>query len=138
VARASRIVSAASSGPHLTHATLFGPGSGKSGWSVISYRGVTMTSIPGADLRRWWLAKSTSACDTPRMNALSRALRRWDPARIAVLALGLALVLCLGAFGVVVATSTLTIGPAVAALALVGIAGIGLLYAWRLGAGVVD
>ncbi len=94
-----------------------------------------MTSIPGADLRRWWLAKSMSACDTPRMNTLSRALRRWDPARIAVLALGLALALCLAAYGVTVATSSLTAGPALAAAALLGIAGIGLLYAWRLGAG---
>ena len=97
-----------------------------------------MTSIPGEELRRWWLAKSTSACDTPRMNILSRGLRRWDPVRIAALALGLAVVLCVGAFGVAVATSTLTTGPALAALALVGIAGIGLLYAWRFGAGAVD
>ena len=94
-----------------------------------------MTSIPGADRRRWWLAKSTSACDTPLMNTLSRALGRWEPPRIAVLAAGLALVLCLAAYGVAVATSTVTAGPALAALALVGIAGIGLLYAWRLGAG---
>jgi len=73
------------------------------------------------------------------MDTLSRALRRWDPARIAALALGLALVLCLAAFGVAVATSTLTAGPALAAVGLIGIAGIGLLYAWRLGAGgVVD
>lgn len=52
-----------------------------------------------------------------------------------MLAAGLALVMCLAAYGVAVATSTVTAGPALAALALVGIAGIGLLYAWRLGAG---
>ncbi len=62
-------------------------------------------------------------------------MRRWEPARVAAVALALAFVLCLGAFGVAVATSSLTAGPALAAVAVAGIAGIGLLYAWRLGAG---
>ena len=72
------------------------------------------------------------------MNTLSRGLRRWEPARIAVLGLGLAQVACLAAYVVAVATSKLTAGAAVAAAAAVGIAGIGLLYAWRLAAGLVD
>jgi hypothetical protein len=47
VARASRMTSSASSARHLIHETLFGPGIGKSGWSVIWYLGVTMLSTPG-------------------------------------------------------------------------------------------
>ena len=58
---------------------------------------------------------------------------------MAAVALAVALVLFLVAYGVEVATSAPTLGSALAAAALVGIAGIGLLYAWRLAAGgVVD
>jgi len=73
------------------------------------------------------------------MTALSRALARWDPIRVAAAALGLALLALVAAYGVSLASSQVTPGAAVSAVALVGIAGSGLLYAWRLGAGgIVD
>ena len=98
-----------------------------------------MISMPGAVSWRCWLAKSMSACDTARMAALSRALARWDPVRVAALALVVAVLLLVAAYGVSLTVSQLTFGAAVAAVALVGIAGSGLLYAWRLGAGgIVD
>jgi hypothetical protein len=118
---------------------LFGPGIGKSGWIVTWYRGVTMTSIPGAAGMRCRLAKSTSACDTPGMATLSRAFRRWDPIRVAAVFLGLAMLSLLTAYGYAAYNVQPTIGTIAAAVALVGIAGSGLLYAWRLGAGgIVD
>ncbi len=124
---------------HLIHPTLFGPAIGKSGWMLAWYRGVTTTSIPGAASCRWWLAKSMSACDTAGMTALSRALTRWDPIRVAAAALGLALLALVAAYGISLGSSQVTLGATVAAVALVGIAGSGLLYAWRLGAGgIVD
>ena len=98
-----------------------------------------MISIPGAGMGRCWLAKSMSACDTAAMAALSRSLARWDPIRVAATALGLAVLLLVAAYGVSLTVSQLTPGAAVAVVALVGIAGSGLLYAWRLGAGgIVD
>jgi hypothetical protein len=73
------------------------------------------------------------------MAALSRALARWDPVRVAAAPLGLAIVLLAAAYGVSLTVAQLTPGAAVAVVALVGIAGSGLLYAWRLGAGgIVD
>jgi hypothetical protein len=73
------------------------------------------------------------------MAALSQALRRWDLLRVAAAALGLALVALLGGYVFGVATSQATPGGVVSAVALVGIAGCGLLYAWRLRAGgIVD
>jgi hypothetical protein len=73
------------------------------------------------------------------MAALSRALARWDPLRVAAAALGLALVTLLAAYVVGVATSQTTPGGVVSAVALVGIAGSGLLYAFSLRAGgIVD
>jgi hypothetical protein len=48
---------------------------------------------------------------------------------------GLATALVLAAYVVSVATSQPKVGGAVAAVSLVAIAGAGLLYAWRLGAG---
>jgi hypothetical protein len=69
------------------------------------------------------------------MASLSRALRRWDPIRVAAASLALALVLILAAYGYAAYTVQPTLGAVVAAVALVGIAGSGLLYAWRLGAG---
>ena len=98
-----------------------------------------MTSTPGAGGMRWWLANSTSACDTAGMATLSRALRRWDPIRIAAAFLGLAVLLLLAAYGFAATTTNPTPGGIAVAVALVGIAGSGLLYAWRLGAGgIVD
>jgi len=69
------------------------------------------------------------------MAALSRSLGRWDPLRVAVAALGLALLLLLAAYGISVTVAKVTPGAVVSAVALVGIAGSGLLYAWRPGAG---
>jgi hypothetical protein len=69
------------------------------------------------------------------MATLSRALRRWEPIRVAVAALGLALVVMLAGYLVGVATAKVTLEGAVSALALVAIGGSGLLYAWRLEAG---
>jgi hypothetical protein len=80
-----------------------------------------------------------SACDTAGMSTLSRALRRWDPIRVAAGFLGLATVLVLAAYVYAAATVKPTVGAVTAAVALLGIAGSGLLYAWRLGAGgIVD
>lgn len=94
-----------------------------------------MTSTPGAAGWRRLLAKSASPCDTAAMATLSRALRRWDLMRAATASLGLALVTLLVGYAVAVANSQATPGGIVSALALLAIAGSGLLYAWRLGAG---
>jgi hypothetical protein len=73
------------------------------------------------------------------MNALSRALARWDPLRVAAAGLGLAILLLVAAYGFSLTVVSVTLGAVVSAVALVGIAGSGLLYAWRLGAGgIVD
>jgi hypothetical protein len=69
------------------------------------------------------------------MAALSRALARWDPLRVAAVVLGLAVLLLVAAYGVSLTVVELTLGAAVSVVALVGIAGSGLLYAWRPGAG---
>jgi hypothetical protein len=66
-------------------------------------------------------------------------LLRTDPLRIAGVALGLAFVLMLAAYGFAAIESRPTVGGVVAALAALAIAGSGLLYAWRLGTGgIVD
>jgi hypothetical protein len=73
------------------------------------------------------------------MAALSRALARWDLLRVAAAASGLALLLLVAAYGVSLTVAPVTQGAAVSVIALVGIAGSGLLYAWRPGAGgIVD
>lgn len=80
-----------------------------------------------------------SACDTAGMDALWRSLARRDPLRVAGSALGLAVLLFLAAYAFGLTASPVTVGGVVAAVALIGIAGSGLLYAWRLGAGgIVD
>jgi hypothetical protein len=80
-----------------------------------------------------------SACDTAGMAALSRALARWDPLRVAGAALGLAMLLLLAAYGFSLTVAQATSGAVVSAVALVGIAGCGLLYAFSLRAGgIVD
>jgi hypothetical protein len=66
---------------------------------------------------------------------VSQGLARWDPIRVACIGFGLATALVLAAYVVSVATAQLKAGGAVAAVALFAIAGAGLLYAWRLGAG---
>jgi hypothetical protein len=73
------------------------------------------------------------------MSSFSRQLARQDPLRIAGAALGIAIVLFLAAYVFAVSSSGATTSGVLAAAGLVGIAGSGLLYAWRLGAGgVVD
>jgi len=59
--------------------------------------------------------------------------------RVATAPLGGAVVTLLAGYAVAVASSQATPGGVVSALALLAIAGSGLLYAWRLGAGgIVD
>ena len=66
-------------------------------------------------------------------------LLRTDPIRVAVLALGLAFLLILAAYGFAAIAYRPSLGGVVAAAAALAIAGTGLLYAWRLEAGgVVD
>jgi hypothetical protein len=73
------------------------------------------------------------------MTALSRALGRWDPIRVAAAALALAVLLLPAAYLFSLTAADATPGAVVSAVALVGIGGSGLLYAWRLGAGgIVD
>jgi hypothetical protein len=73
------------------------------------------------------------------MAALSRALARWDPMRVAGTALGIAVLILAAAYGFSLTAASVTLGAVVSVVALVGIAGSGLLYAWRLGAGgIVD
>jgi hypothetical protein len=74
-------------------------------------------------------------CDTAAVRQLSRGVARWDPIRIACIGFGLATALVLAAYVVSVAASQPKVGGAAAAVSLVAIAGAGLLYAWRLGAG---
>jgi hypothetical protein len=73
------------------------------------------------------------------MASLWRALRRQDLIRVAAATLGVAVLTPLIGYVVAVANSQATLGGVVSALALLAIAGSGLLYAWRLGAGgIVD
>jgi len=66
-------------------------------------------------------------------------LRRRDPVRVGAASLGLAVVTLLAGYAVAVASSPASPGGVVSALALLAIAGSGLLYAWRPGAGgIVD
>src|SRR5256886_9423201 len=90
-----------------------------------------MTSMPGDAGCLWWLANSTSACDTPGMSTLSRRLRRWHPIRIAAAALGLAWVALFAAFAYAASSVTPDTSSIAAAAAAVAIAGAGFLYAWR-------
>jgi hypothetical protein len=69
------------------------------------------------------------------MAPLSRAFQRWDLLRLASAALGLAILIMVGAYAFDLTGSALTPAGAASAIALVAIAGAGLLYAWRLGAG---
>jgi len=69
------------------------------------------------------------------MAQFSRTLGRWDPLRVAVVTLGLAALLMVAAYGFDLISAPATPGGAAAALAFVAVAGVGLLYAWRLGAG---
>jgi hypothetical protein len=59
--------------------------------------------------------------------------------RVAAAALALGILLLVAAYAVSLGSSDATPGAVISAVALIGIAGSGLLYAWRLGAGgIVD
>jgi hypothetical protein len=69
------------------------------------------------------------------VNRFARTVRRWDPLRVAVVALAIAVVLPLAAYGFDLTSTPATLDGLTAAVALIAVAGSGLLYAWRLGAG---
>src|SRR5256885_17075969 len=71
--------------------------------------------MPGAAGCRWWLAKTTSACDTAAMAVFSRPLRRRRPMQIAVAVLGLAWLAVLGAFVYAAVTVKPSVGGIVSA-----------------------
>ncbi len=60
---------------------------------------------------------------------------RLDGVRVAAVLVALPVVAALAAYGVVATTSTPTVGALTAAVALLAVAGSGLVYAWRLGPG---
>ena len=78
---------------------------------------------------------SELVCDTAAVAPFTRALRHWDLLRVAVAALGLAVLLMVAAYGFDLTSVPATPEGVGSALALIIIAGVGLLYAWRLGAG---
>ena len=65
------------------------------------------------------------------MAPITRRLQRVEEPRTAAAVLALALLAILAAFGYSLTISAATTAGVVAAAALVGIAGTGLLYAWR-------
>ena len=69
------------------------------------------------------------------MRGIWRRINRVDPARLSATLLALLLLAGLGAYAFVASTANPTAGALTAAAALVAVAGSGLLYAWRLGAG---
>ena len=64
-----------------------------------------------------------------------RVSRRWEGPKVAGSALGLVFVLMAAAYAFGGAKSGVTLGGVVTAVSALGIAGSGLLYAFRLGAG---
>ena len=69
------------------------------------------------------------------MAPMSGKLLSLPPLAVAAAACGVAVAMLLVAYGFGTSQAQATAGGVVSALALVGIAGAGLLYAWRLGAG---
>jgi hypothetical protein len=69
------------------------------------------------------------------MSSLSRRLGRLDLVRTAAFFLGGSVVLALAAYGFAAAYTQPTPGAIVAGVAVLGIVGSGLLYAWRPGTG---
>jgi hypothetical protein len=69
------------------------------------------------------------------MTSLSRRLGRLDLARTAAFLLGVCVVLALAAYAFAAAYAQPTPGAIVAGVAVLGIVGSGLLYAWRPGTG---
>jgi hypothetical protein len=70
-------------------------------------------------------------CDTAGVAPLSRRLRRIEEPRMAAIGLAVAMVALLAAYGYALTATAVTADGVVAAAVLVGIAGTGLLYAWR-------
>jgi hypothetical protein len=66
---------------------------------------------------------------------VGRTFRRWEEVPTGASVLGLAMVLMVAAYGFGAAESRPALGDAAAAVAAIAIAGSGLLYAFRLGAG---
>jgi hypothetical protein len=69
------------------------------------------------------------------MRSLWRRVNRFDPARISALVVAAPVVAILAAYVLAASTASPAAGALTAAGALVAVAGSGLLYAWRLGAG---
>ena len=69
------------------------------------------------------------------MSSLSRRLGRFDLVRTAAFFLSGSVVLALAAYGFAGAYTQATPGAVVAGVAVLGIVGSGLLYAWRPGTG---
>jgi hypothetical protein len=69
------------------------------------------------------------------MRTFSRRVTRFDAVRTAALFLGACAVLGVAAYGFAAVYSTPTPGGLVAAVVALGVAGSGLLYAWRPGTG---
>jgi hypothetical protein len=96
-------------------------------------------TAPGSNRLSEFTGSNGCSLDPVRGAILRPMLLRTDPLRIAVFALGLAVVLILGAYAFAATESRPTLGGVVASLAALAIAGSGLLYAWRLGTGgIVD
>jgi hypothetical protein len=114
--------------------TWFGPGIGKSGTTWITKRGVSITWTPGEAVGRLSRA-NLSNCDTAAMTQLSRWLARYELVRTAATWLALAVLAALAAFAFAAYYSRPTPGAIAAAVALVAVAGSGLVYAWRPGTG---
>jgi hypothetical protein len=69
------------------------------------------------------------------MASMWRRVNRFDPARISALLVGAPVVAVLAAYALAASTASPAAGALTAVGALVAVAGIGLLYAWRPGAG---
>ena len=72
------------------------------------------------------------------MRTLSRWLGRGDVVRVAAATFGATVLILVASYVVGVAYSGATPATAAALAALLAIAGSGILYAWRLGAGGLD
>src|SRR5438874_7935795 len=70
-----------------------------------------------------------------RVRRLWRRVNRLEPARAFAIVVAAPIVAALAAYVLAAATASPKVGALTAAAALVAVAGSGLLYAWRLGAG---
>jgi hypothetical protein len=69
------------------------------------------------------------------MKRLWRRVNRLDPARVFAIVVAAPVLAALAAYVLAALTASPSAGALTAAAALVAVAGSGLLYAWRLGAG---